>query len=114
VPVRAAGAEAHALGHRGDPGEGEDRLAERQRAGELGARQDDVLADPDAGKSRGPGLEGGSSGADRPGSPMRAGQRRADITSCLAFYHRKRPDSRLVETDTKPSLSSAASRRRRP
>ena len=52
------GAETHALGDGGDPGEGEDRLVERQLTGELGAGQDDVLADPDVGEPQRLGLEG--------------------------------------------------------
>jgi hypothetical protein len=52
------GAETHALGDGGDPGEGEDRLVEGQRAGELGAGEDDVLADPDVGEAERFGLDG--------------------------------------------------------
>ncbi|HEY6440849.1 MAG TPA: hypothetical protein VIY55_12575 [Acetobacteraceae bacterium] len=52
------GAETHALGDGGDPGEGNDRLVERQLTGELGAGQDDVLADPDVGEPQRLGLEG--------------------------------------------------------
>ena len=50
------GAETHALGDGGDPGEGKDRLVERQLTGELGAGQDDVLADPDVGEPQRLGL----------------------------------------------------------
>ncbi len=42
-----AGAEAHPLGDRGDPGQGQDRIVEQRRARVLLARHDDVLADPD-------------------------------------------------------------------
>jgi hypothetical protein len=65
------GAETRTLSHCGDPGEGADRLVERQLSEELGAGEDDVLADPDDGEPQRLGLDGEA--ADQGGRGALAG-----------------------------------------
>jgi hypothetical protein len=72
-------AETHALGDGGDPGEGEDRLVERQRAGELGAGEDDVLADPDIGEPQRLGLDGDAPDQRRGGALAGVGEVDAEV-----------------------------------
>jgi hypothetical protein len=79
-----AGAETHPLGHRGDPGEGEHRLIEWQGARELGAGEDDVLADPDVGEPQRLGLDGEAADQGRGGALAGVGEVDAEVHGGVA------------------------------
>jgi hypothetical protein len=79
-------AETHALGHRGDPGEREDRLVDRQRAGALSAEEGNVLADPDVGEPQRLGLLGKAADHGGSGAFAGVGDVDAEVHSCRSFW----------------------------